>query len=443
MKGDDIPDINGRTFDKLLPSNNNLSKMLLNNLQKPIPNGLGYKKPTAIQLQSIPILLQQRDLMAIAPTGSGKTAAYLIPLLLNLKGPSKVGFRSLIISPTRELAQQIYRQIERLSKGKKFKTILLAKQNVHNLHTSNRKDILISTPLRLLHEIEAIDVSQVEYIILDEADRLFDLGFLSQIDHILHYFNHKKRKIALFSATMDQHIELLAKTILKNPIRLIIGYRNQTANKIKQELIFVGQESGKLIAFQSLIKKGLSIPMLIFVQSKKRANDLLYELSLNFPQLKVKAIHSDCTKAMRDMIIKQFRIGEIWLLICTDLMARGIDFKNVSCVLNYDFPQSTQNYIHRIGRCGRAGKQGLAITFFTEQDKIILANIAKVISLSGNNIPNWMNSLPKANKKKMEILKLNAPNRKSIGLLSKHNGGLKEQKKKKKKKRKISNISTK
>lgn len=208
----------------------------------------------------------------------------------------------------------------------------------------------------------------VEFLILDEADRLFELGFLDQVDTVMSACTNPKLKRALFSATMMQGVETLARTVLRDPIRLNIGARNSATTSIKQELLFCSTEEGKLLAFRQMIQSGLSIPVLIFVQSKDRAQQLYNELV--YENLNVDVIHAERSQHQREECIKKFRSGAVWVLICTDLMARGIDFKGVNTVINYDFPQSTVSYIHRIGRTGRAGRQGHAITFFTEADKV-------------------------------------------------------------------------
>lgn len=230
-------------------------------------------------------------------------------------------------------------------------------------------------------------------MILDEADRLFELGFLDQVDRILSACSNPSLKRALFSATMEQGVELLAKTVLRDPIRLNVGARNATTSTIKQELLFVGTEEGKLLALRQMLASGLAIPALLFVQSKERAQQLYQELV--FENLAVDVIHSERTSAQRTESIRKFRSGAVWALICTDLMARGIDFIGVNTVINYDFPQSNVSYIHRIGRTGRAGRAGSAITFFTEGDKPLLPSIAKLVKQAGGDVPEWMLNMHK------------------------------------------------
>jgi len=392
-------------------------------------------------MQAIPIIIAGKELLACAPTGSGKTAAFGIPLFAKLKSPQKQGFRAVVLVPTRELAMQIERHFTILTKGKKFRIYVLSKananENAFGSKTSKRKDVLISTPMRLVHLIRhgGIDLSSVEYLIMDEADRLFDLGFLEQVDEILGACTNQKLKKCMFSATMMQGVEALARSVLREPLRLTIGTKNAATPSVKQRLIFVGNEHGKLLAFRQLIQEGLNIPVLVFVQSKDRAKQLFKELV--YDNINVDAIHSERSKSQRDTIVSKFRTGQIWVLICTDLMARGMDFLGVNCVINYDFPQSTVNYIHRIGRTGRAGRDGEAITFFTESDAGLLKSIAKVMRLSGCPIPQWMLHVKSMSKNKMEAIKKIPPSRQPISTEVKHfKSKEKEAKSKKKLKRK-------
>jgi len=248
---------------------------------------------------------------------------------------------------------------------------------------------------------------------MDEVDRLFEMGFTEQVDDILSACPHTQIQHSMFSATMYQGVETLARTVLKSePIRILVGSRNASTDLIKQKLLFVGKEDGKLLAFRQLIQQGLSIPMLIFVQSKERAVQLHRELA--FDGINVDLIHAERTQAQRDDVIRKFRVGRVWVLICTDLMARGIDFKCVKCVLNYDFPQSTVSYVHRIGRTGRAGRPGEAITFFTDDDTVLLRNIAGVMKASGCDVPAWMLAMKSPSQAVAKKIKASAPPRSSI-----------------------------
>lgn len=286
----------------------------------------------------------------------------------------------------------------------------------------------------------AIDLRHVETIILDEADKLFELdshsnqennnkddnenenetftrsSFLSQVDEILAACSQgvqsnntsstittttskksnktnkstgKQLQRALFSATITPFVQELSNSFLSNPIHVTIGKVNSGAPNIRQSLIFTGREDGKILALRNLIQEGkLKPPVLLFVQSIDRSKELYRELA--FDGLNVEVMHSERTAAQRETMINEFRVGNIWILICTDLMARGIDFKAVKMVINYDLPQSAVSYIHRIGRTGRGGKEGEAITFFTEDDINKMRSIVNVMKLSGCEVPSWL-----------------------------------------------------
>jgi ATP-dependent RNA helicase DDX52/ROK1 len=270
----------------------------------------------------------------------------------------------------------------------------------------------------------AIDLSNVRMVVLDEADKLFEIdsghadraedeegeidasndaelseiknAFLNQVDTILAsctYQGSGKKKSdrlqrALFSATITPFVTEIASGFLEDPVTVSIGTENAAATTINQKLLFVGTEEGKLLAIRQLIQKGISPPVLIFLQNKERAKELFRELV--YDGINVDIIHADRTQAQREAVIAQFRAGDIWFLICTDLMARGIDFKGVNMVINYDLPTTAVAYIHRIGRTGRAGKRGEAVTLFTEADMPNIRSIANVMKLSGCHVPDWM-----------------------------------------------------
>ncbi|KAI9350582.1 putative ATP-dependent RNA helicase DDX52 [Zopfochytrium polystomum] len=385
----------------------NLAPYLRQNL-----TSLGFARPTPIQMQSTPIMLHGRELIAIAPTGSGKTLAFVVPILHDLGKPDRSGVRAMIVSPTRELANQIHREISSLTKGRAFKSFVLSKS--HLAGDSHKQfglfDILITTPLRLVHAIKnnVVDLSKVRHLVLDEADKLLELGGY------------------LFSATMPSGIERLARTFMVDPIRVLIGHVNAATDTIKQMLTYVSEESGKLIEIRQMVHAGMKPPVLIFVQSVERARELFHELV--YDGINVDVIHAERTKAQRDAVIQSFRTGKTWVLIATDLMARGIDFKGVSMVINYDFPQSVQSYIHRIGRTGRAGRPGEAVTFFTKSDAEYLKIVVNVMKESGCEVPEWMLQLHNPSWLERKRLKINPVERETIRTVSAYD--LKKQEKK-------------
>lgn len=264
---------------------------------------------------------------------------------------------------------------------------------------------------------EAIDLSHVKIVVLDEADKLFEMdsgsnklsehdemvggeenseynaakhAFLNQVDTILAACSETSEKLqrALFSATITPFVTEIAAGFLRNSITLRIGQDNAAADTIDQKLMFVGTEEGKLLAIRQIFQQGLKPPALIFLQNKERAKELFKELI--YDGINVDIMHAERTQSQREDVITKFRSGEIWVLICTDLMARGIDFKGVNMVVNYDLPTSAVSYIHRIGRTGRAGNRGMAVTFFTEADMPNVRSIANVVRLSGCDVPDWM-----------------------------------------------------
>lgn len=369
-----------------------------------------WPEPTPIQCGAISVMLGRRDLLAGAPTGSGKTLAFLLPILQLLGAHASRGIRAVIVSPTRELAQQIDEQLAKLARGQAFRTCLLTKSGSKaQAQLKKKNDILITTPLRLVHAIEheELDLSRVEYLVMDEADRLLEQGFLEQTDTILAACSDPNLRKALFSATLPAGVEALAKTFMVDECRVLVGPKDAATTTIDQRLEFCGAEDGKLHALRALIQSGgMKPPVLLFVQSIQRARELFHELV--YDGLHVDVIHSERPKAQREAVIQAFRRGEIWILICTELMARGIDFKGVNLVINYDFPQTVQSYIHRIGRTGRAGKQGRAITYFTRDDAPYLKSVVNVMRQSGCDVPEWMLKLPKPSKMLKRKLR-NAP----------------------------------
>ncbi|KAH7519052.1 hypothetical protein JRO89_XSUnG0145600 [Xanthoceras sorbifolium] len=410
-----------KTFAEL-SSRYGCESYLLRNLAE-----LGYKEPTPIQRQAIPVLLSGRECFACAPTGSGKTLAFLCPMLMKLKHASKDGIRTVIMCPTRELALQTTRECKKLAKGNKFRIKLMKKELVRSADLSKFScDVLISTPLRLRLAIrkKKIDLSRydttepfeleelctgdmpyiqllimVEYLVLDEADKLFEVGsLLKQIDPVVKACSNPSIIRSLFSATLPDFVEELARSIMHDAVRVIIGRKNTASESIKQKLIFAGSEEGKLLALRQSFAESLNPPVLIFLQSKERAKELYEELA--FENIRVGVIHSDLSQTQRENAVDDFRAGKTWVLIATDVIARGMDFKGVNCVINYDFPDSAAAYIHRIGRSGRAGRSGEAISLYTEDDIPFLRNIANVMAASGCEVPSWITALRKLKGKK-------------------------------------------
>ncbi|XP_005090695.1 probable ATP-dependent RNA helicase DDX52 [Aplysia californica] len=386
----------------------------------------GYAEPTGIQRQAVPLMLQGRDTMACAPTGSGKTAAFIVPVLHDLSqlmgeenGEENRGPRALILVPTRELAKQSQREFRKLSKGLGLKICVVEKEQTMAKKCQQQFDILVTTPNRLIYmlknELPLVTVSNLRWLVVDECDKMFEAGkqgFRDQLGTIYQACSNPNLRRALFSATFAQDVEEWCKLNLDNVVQVHIGAKNTATNTVLQELVFTGDEYGKLLAFRNLIKEGMTPPVLVFVQSKDRAKQLYTELM--YENIRIDVMHADRPQGQRDEVVKNFRLGLIWVLVCTELMGRGIDFKGVNLVVNYDFPTSAISYIHRVGRTGRAGKKGRAVTFFTENDKPLLRNIAGMIRQAGCPVPEYMTAMKRPGKKERRNLAQNVPERKSI-----------------------------
>ncbi|KAM7398023.1 hypothetical protein PAMA_006071 [Pampus argenteus] len=416
VHGCDVPDPMC-TFEEL-QSEYRLNPRVLQNLKD-----AGLNSPTPIQMQAIPLMIHGRELLASAPTGSGKTLAFCLPLLAHLQQPANLGFRAVIISPTRELASQTYRELLRLSEGVGFRVHIMDKASLaakkYGPKSNKKYDILVSTPNRLIFLLKqdppALDLSSVEWLVVDESDKLFEdgkSGFREQLATVFLACSGSKVRRAFFSATCTSDVEQWCRLNLDNLVSVNIGHRNTAVETVDQELLFVGTEDGKLVAMRDIIKKGFLPPMLVFVQSIERARELFHELV--YEGINVDVIHAERTQQQRDNVVNSFRSGKIWVLICTALLARGIDFKGVNLVLNYDFPTSAVEYIHRIGRTGRAGHQGKAITFFTENDKPLLRSIANVIKQAGCPVPDYMIGFKKIHSKVKRRLEKKPPKRSTI-----------------------------
>ncbi|XP_050684806.1 probable ATP-dependent RNA helicase DDX52 [Leptidea sinapis] len=396
-----------KDFNELV-SRYNVSKALVDTVVQ-----CGYTEPTPIQRQALPCLLEGRQIVATAPTGSGKTAAFLLPLF-HILGAPQGGPRALVLCPTRELAHQIYREALRLSASTQLRCSVVksVKQSkVKERESTIRKsDVIISTPNRLCYLLNqdnvGISLDKVQWLIVDEADKMFE-GSVEEVDTFRQQLDVITRacsaKLAMFSATHTPALAKWARHNMRGLINLTVGHRNAAASSVQQELVFCGNESGKLLAFRQLVQRGLRPPVLVFVQSKDRAKQLFKELL--YDGINVDVIHADRTQAQRDNVVRSFRVGRIWVLICTELMGRGMDFRGVNLVINYDFPPSAIAYIHRVGRAGRAGATGRAVTFFTQDDVANLRSIASVMRQSGCAVPEYMLAMKQDPNKRKQLMK--------------------------------------
>ncbi|XP_018020427.1 probable ATP-dependent RNA helicase DDX52, partial [Hyalella azteca] len=408
VRGSDIPD--PITDFAQLETQHGVSSVLVQNLRSQ-----GYTEPTPIQMQCWPLMLGGRELLASAPTGSGKTAAFLLPIIHQLGRPRALGFRAVIVAPTRELADQTFRECEFLARGTGLKVHVIDKVDKiakkFGPKSSQKFDILVTTPNRLVYMINSdeplIKLDNVEWLIMDECDHLFEggrRGFREQLAQIYQACAGPKLQRGLFSATHSAPLQQWCLDNLNCVALLNVGAKNSASEDVAQELVFCGDENGKIYALRNLLAKGFEPPCLVFVQTKERARQLFMELV--YDDVMVDAIHGDRTQAQREACVRAFRAKKIWVLVCTELMSRGIDFKGVNLVINYDFPPSLVSYVHRIGRTGRAQHKGKAVTFWTMADRPMLGIIARTVRASGSAVPDWMLAIKKADMTKQELAAL-------------------------------------
>lgn len=348
---------------------------------------MGFQTPTPVQAKTIPLALENRDIISLAETGSGKTAAYLIPVLSSI---IKKNARVLILAPTRELANQIVEVAKELMhflpdvSGSLIIGGVPMKRQIAQLRQN--PDIIIATPGRLIDHCrqKTIRLSDISTLVLDEADRMFDMGFAPQVKNILREIPNVKQTM-LFSATFPKEIKELANSILKNPAEVTLTTKKIMPNKINQKAIEITIEN-KNDKTLDLINEA-SGSVLIFTRTKHRTDKLTHYLSEY--GVKVARLHSNRTQGQRYQAIEGFKAGRFRVLVATDIAARGIDVTSVSDVINYDLPENFEDYIHRIGRTGRAGREGQALTLVTLQDRYKWALIARKIGLAdAPSVPN-------------------------------------------------------
>jgi len=345
----------------------------------------GYTHPTPIQQQSIPILLQGKDLLGCAQTGTGKTAAFAIPILQHLHAKSNNNhgsrkIKALIVTPTRELAIQIDDSFRAYGKYTGLKNTVIfggVKQGTQTRSLQKGVDILIATPGRLLDLMEQgfITLKNIEYFVLDEADRMLDMGFIHDIRKIIEKLPAKRQSL-FFSATMPPDIINLSRKILGNPEKVMVQPKQTTAEKVEQAVYFVGKKD-KVKLLVHLLKTDAAGSVLIFSRTKHGANKIVRLLSK--AHIEAEAIHSNKSQAARQKALGNFKNGRTNVLVATDIAARGIDVDDLSHVINYDLPNIPETYVHRIGRTGRAGASGIALSFCDTEEKPYLKDIQKLI----------------------------------------------------------------
>ena len=354
------------------------------NIIQPILSAIddaGYENPTEIQRESIPLVLDGHDMIGCAQTGTGKTASFAIPILQLLQEKPKQGkgIRTLVITPTRELAVQIEDNFKLYSKNLPIKSFAIfggISQNKQVGTIKNGVDVLIATPGRLLDLMSQgiIKLNQIEILVLDEADRMLDMGFVNDIKKILQKVP-EKRQTLFFSATMPKSIRKFANTILQQPKEINVTPVSSTAETIQQSVYFVEKPEKELLLVKLL--KENSERTLVFTRTKHGANRLVKKLDKS--KILSAAIHGNKTQNARQKALNDFKDNKIQVLIATDIAARGIDIDMLSNVINFELPNVPETYVHRIGRTGRAGKEGVAKSFCSIEEKKDLRNIEKLI----------------------------------------------------------------
>ena len=348
---------------------------------------MGYESMTPIQAQAIPVVLTGQDVMGAAQTGTGKTAAFSLPLLQRLlkhenasTSPARHPVRALVLLPTRELADQVAQQVKLYAQHTQLRSAVVfggMDMKPQTLELKRGVEVLVATPGRLLDHIEAKNVvlNQVEYVVLDEADRMLDIGFLPDLQRILSFLP-KQRTTLLFSATFSPEIKRLAGSYLQNPVTIEVARPNETASTVSQHFYSVTDDD-KRRALKQLVKQNGITQAFVFVNSKLGCARLAR--SLERDGLKTAALHGDKSQDERLKALDAFKRGEVDLLVCTDVAARGLDIKDVPAVFNFDVPFNAEDYVHRIGRTGRAGASGLAISFVSGSDQRLVTDIEKLI----------------------------------------------------------------
>lgn len=359
-------------------------------LIKPILDALkseGYEKPTPIQEQAIPNILQGKDLLGTAQTGTGKTAAFAIPILQNLtqKNIRNNQIKALILTPTRELAIQIEESFNAYGKHLKLRNLVIfggVKQGEQESALKRGVDILVATPGRLLDFISQgiISLKNLEIFVLDEADRMLDMGFVHDVKRIVKLLP-QKRQTLFFSATFPDEIKNLADSILHNPVKVSVAPVSSTADTIQQKVYFVEKEN-KLDLLAHILQNDISDSVLVFSRTKHGADKIARKLQKH--KISAEAIHGNKSQNQRQNALNNFKSGKTRILVATDIAARGIDIDELKYVINFELSDVSETYVHRIGRTGRAGAEGKSISFVDGLDLINLKNTEKLI---GKKIP--------------------------------------------------------
>lgn len=388
---------------------------------------LGFVRPTDIQFKSIPPILKGEDVLAIAQTGTGKTAAFAIPVINNLQGKKKTnradGIKCLVMAPTRELAIQINKVINEIANYTPIESFCVfggVEQDNQIAKLQKGFDILVATPGRMFDLISQghIDLHRVDTLILDEADHMLDLGFIKDIVDIKKHLP-KKHQTLFFSATINKKIKKLAYSLVSNAIRIHVSPKDPVSKNVSHSVAFIEMDD-KRFFLERIIKENPNSKILVFVRTKIRAERVAS--AMQRVEINADIIHGSKDQKERMAVLEKFRNGEINVLIATDVSARGIDIDNVDYVVNYDMPEPSENYVHRVGRTGRGTKKGQAISFCSKEEMDILNSIEgflstkieitpitkldynETIDLSGESTTDWKSLLdieiPKSKKKR-------------------------------------------
>ena len=344
-----------------------------------------YINPTAIQEQAIPLILKNNDVLGTAQTGTGKTAAFALPILHHLineksNNNGKTKIRALVVTPTRELAIQIGENFTDYAKYNNIKNTVIfggVKQGTQTNALANGVDVLVATPGRLLDLMGQgfISLNDIGYFVLDEADRMLDMGFINDIKKLLEKLP-KNRQSLFFSATMPSSILTLSNTILRNPKKIAVHQVSTTAETIQQSIYYTNKNDKKDLLFHILKNKDIN-QILVFSRTKHGADRIVRNLQKN--NIEAAAIHGDKSQNQRQRALQSFKDYKVRVLVATDLAARGIDIDKLSYVLNYDIPNEPETYVHRIGRCGRAGEKGVSISICEPEENVYAKDIEKLI----------------------------------------------------------------
>jgi ATP-dependent RNA helicase RhlE len=349
---------------------------------------LGYKKPTDIQFKAIPHILKGEDVLAIAHTGTGKTAAFVIPVLHILQQDKnknrQEGVKCLVMAPTHELAQQIESVFHVIGKHTRIKTLSIVgglDQQPQKESLQQGVDVVVATPGRMFDLVSQGDLrlDRIQILVLDEADHMLDLGFLKDIQDLIHHLP-RRRQTLFFSATINEKIKKLAYSLVNNAIRIQISPKDPVAKNIEHGVAFIEMDD-KRFFLEDLINNNPDAKMLVFVRTKVRAERV--KAAMARVNIETESLHSDVIQEERERIIADFRSGKLQVLIATDVSARGIDVPHVDYVVNYDMPDTSEYYIHRVGRTGRGREKGQAISFCSNEEKPLLLEIENAL---GNSI---------------------------------------------------------